>query len=479
MALGANHAITAVNVKLNPDPAWGTRTQNFQILGRDQASTTYTNLVSAANYQFVQGTNVVTIPVTATTADVRLRFNSNTGAPSGQVAELEVCGTPAPNPDLTVTQRDVDAGVAERDQRRSPCPPPCRTSGSAAAAATTVNFSLGGAVVGSATSSALAAGASTTVSVNAGTRPMGSYTVAAVVDPTNTIIEQNNGNNSFTAPSPTGGGPGARPGPAGPRHHLQPAEPGGRRGGHVHRGGEQPRHHRPPASPRSPGWRWAAPRSTPTRASIAAGATVNVAISGTWTATSGGATITATADATNVVAETNETNNSLSQSIVVGRGAAVPYVSYEAEAGTYQGTLLTADPLRTFGHTNFATESSGRQSVRLNSPGQFVEFTSTNQANSIVVRNSIPDAAGGGGIEATISLYINGTFDAEADPVLAAQLAVRHHRRPRGPDEHPAGRRPAAVRRVERAAGAVLPGRHEVQAAARRGRQRARSTSST
>ena len=58
-----------------------------------------------------------------------------------------------------------------------------------------------------------------------------------------------------------------------------------------------------------------------------------MAITGTWTATSGGATITATADATNVVAETNETNNSLSQSIVVGRGAAVPYVSYEAEAG--------------------------------------------------------------------------------------------------------------------------------------------------
>ncbi|BCB86193.1 hypothetical protein Psuf_035060 [Phytohabitans suffuscus] len=69
-----------------------------------------------------------------------------------------------------------------------------------------------------------------------------------------------------------------------------------------------------------------------------------------------------------------------------------------------------ADPLRTFGHTNFATESSGRQSVRLNSTGQYVEFTSTNQANSIVVRNSIPDSPGGGGQEATISLYINGTF---------------------------------------------------------------------
>jgi hypothetical protein len=85
-------------------------------------------------------------------------------------------------------------------------------------------------------------------------------------------------------------------------------------------------------------------------------------------------------------------------------------VSYEAEAANYQGTLLVTDPLRTFGHTNFATESSGRQSVRLNSTGQFVEFTSTNQSNSIVVRNSIPDSANGQGQEATISLYVNGTF---------------------------------------------------------------------
>lgn len=144
--------------------------------------------------------------------------------------------------------------------------------------------------------------------------------------------------------------------------------------------------------------------------SIAAGATTNVSVNGSWTATSGGANIVATADATNVVTETNETNNSFSRSIVVGRGAAVPYVEYEAEAGRYQGTLVEADAERTFGHTNFGSESSGRKSVRLNSTGQFVEFTSTNPANSIVVRNSIPDAPNGGGTEATISLYANDTF---------------------------------------------------------------------
>ena len=192
--------------------------------------------------------------------------------------------------------------------------------GSAAAGATTVNFSLGGAVVGSAAVGALAAGASTTVTFNAGTRPMGSYSVTAVVDPTNTIVEQNNANNSFTAASPLVVAQAPGPDLQVLEHQLQPAEPGGRRGGHVHRGGQQPRHHRDAARPRSPGWWWAAPRSTPTPPSIAAGATANVAISGSWTATSGGATITATADATNVVAETNESNNTLSQSIVVGRG---------------------------------------------------------------------------------------------------------------------------------------------------------------
>ena len=147
--------------------------------------------------------------------------------------------------------------------------------------------------------------------------------------------------------------------------------------------------------------------STP---AVAAGSTVDVAITGTWTATSGGATLTATADAANAVAETNESNNGLSRTIVVGRGAALPYTEYEAEAAQYQGQLLETDPLRTFGHTNFATESSGRRSVRLANQGQYVEFTSVNQANSIVVRNSVPDAPGGGGQDFTLSLYVNGTF---------------------------------------------------------------------
>ncbi|NED80216.1 APHP domain-containing protein, partial [Streptomyces sp. SID11233] len=68
-----------------------------------------------------------------------------------------------------------------------------------------------------------------------------------------------------------------------------------------------------------------------------------------------------------------------------------------------------------FGHTNFATESSGRKSVRLNNTGEYVEFTSTTPTNSIVVRNSIPDAANGGGQDATLSLYADGKFVRKLD----------------------------------------------------------------
>jgi hypothetical protein len=418
VALGANHAVSSVTVRLNPDPAWGTRTQNIQILGRDQAATGYTTLVPAANYEFVQGDNVVTIPVTATTADVQLRFHANTGAPSGQVAELEVCGIPAPNPDLVVTGTSWSP-ASPTEVTPITVTATVRNAGTAPAGATTVTVSLGGAVAGSAPVAALAAGASTSVSVDAGTRPTGSYPVTAVVDPTNTVIEQDDGNNTFTAPSPLvvaqEPGPdlqvtGITTNPANPAvgatvtftvevHNRGTAATGATTVTRVTVGGTT------------------LDTSTP---SIAAGATTNVAINGSWTATSGGATITATADATNTVTETNETNNTRTQSIVVGRGAAVPYVSYEAEDGTYRGTLLVADPMRTFGHTNFATESSGRRSVRLNSTGDYVQFTSTTSTNSIVVRNSIPDAPGGGGITATISLYADDTL------VQKLTLSSRH-----------------------------------------------------
>ena len=106
--------------------------------------------------------------------------------------------SPAPNPDLTVTAVSWTPAVAERDQRRSPCRPPSATAAPRPPGATTVNFNLGGAVVGNA-----AVGVAGRVGhghgdrSHVGQRPMGSYSVSATVDPTNTVIEQNDSNNTL------------------------------------------------------------------------------------------------------------------------------------------------------------------------------------------------------------------------------------------------------------------------------------------
>jgi hypothetical protein len=87
-----------------------------------------------------------------------------------------------------------------------------------------------------------------------------------------------------------------------------------------------------------------------------------------------------------------------------GRGANLPYVEYQAEDAFNNGTKMGPD--RTF--THLAAEASGRQAVQLNSQGQYVEFTLTQPANSIVARYSIPDSPDGTGLNARLNLYVNG-----------------------------------------------------------------------
>ncbi|MDI3100397.1 CARDB domain-containing protein, partial [Streptomyces sp. AN-3] len=407
--LGADADVSAVVVKLNPDPVWSARTQGIQVLGRARGESDFTSLRARADYAFSPGTdNTVTIPVTGRVSDVRLRFFSNTGAPGGQVAEFQVVGAAAPAPDLTVTGLDWSpADPSERDEVTVNAT--VRNAGTARSAATTTEVTVEGVTAGSAEVPALDPGGTAEVEVATGTHAAGDYAVAAVVDPRNTVAELDDSNNSRTASGRLVVD--RAPGPDLEVRSIttDPADPAvgapvsftvavhNRGTGAVAAGSVT---------------RLQAGTTTldGTTGQVPAGATVNVPISGTWKATSGGATLTATADATGVVTETNEDNNVLARSIVVGRGAAVPYTEYEAEDGRYEGTLLTTDAERTFGHTNFGTESSGRKSVRLDSTGQYVEFTSTTPTNSIVVRNSVPDAPGGGGAEATISLYADGEF---------------------------------------------------------------------
>ncbi|MBN1411170.1 MAG: carbohydrate-binding protein [Spirochaetales bacterium] len=92
-------------------------------------------------------------------------------------------------------------------------------------------------------------------------------------------------------------------------------------------------------------------------------------------------------------------------SITSGRGATVPWTEYEAENCSTNGTVL--GPSATRG--DIPAEAQGRMCVRLDANGEYVQFTSSNSANAIVIRYCMPDSSGGGGIDATLSLYVNGS----------------------------------------------------------------------
>ncbi len=87
------------------------------------------------------------------------------------------------------------------------------------------------------------------------------------------------------------------------------------------------------------------------------------------------------------------------------RGAAVPWHEYEAEDGVTTGALV--GPGRTLG--TVAGEASGRKAVILDATGEQVTWTVHEEANAIVLRHSMPDAPAGGGIHATLSLYVDGS----------------------------------------------------------------------
>ena len=92
------------------------------------------------------------------------------------------------------------------------------------------------------------------------------------------------------------------------------------------------------------------------------------------------------------------------------RGAGVHFDEYEAEHGETNGEVLAVN--RTVG--SFAAESSGRSAVRLARDGDHVQIRADRgPANAIVVRYAIPDAPAGGGINATLSLYVDEVFVAQ------------------------------------------------------------------
>ncbi|MBB6731581.1 carbohydrate-binding protein [Cohnella zeiphila] len=404
--LGANASVTSVVLKLNPASEWATRTQTLQVLGHDQNATTFTNLVSSATYTFNPSSqNTVTIPVNATASSVQLRFTANSGAPGGQVAEFQILGTPAPNPDLKVTGISWSpASPVETDAVTLSAT--VQNAGTLASAATDVKFYLGSTLAGTASVGALAAGASATVSANIGPKDAGSYSVTAKVDESNAVIETDNGNNSFTQSSPLVVGQVQSSDLIGTASWT-PSNPSAgntvaftvnlkNQGTIASAGGA----HGITLALKNAAGTTIQTFTGSYSGALAAGASVNVTL-GTWTAVNGSYTVTTTVAADANEAAVKQANNANTVSLYSGRGANMPFTILEAEASgnSTNGTRLAPN----FTPGDYAGEASGRSAVYLDSTGEYVEFTLTSPANAIVLRNAVADNTTG-----TVSIYANG-----------------------------------------------------------------------
>ncbi|MFI5963344.1 discoidin domain-containing protein [Streptomyces asoensis] len=443
--LGADADITSLVLRLDPDTSWGPRTQTVEVLGREQSASGYTSLVAAQAYSFSPASgNFVTVPVTARVADVRLRFTANSGAPAGQVAEFQVIGTAAPNPDLEVTSLTASpASPVESDTVTLSAT--VRNSGESAAPASSLALRLDGTNVATASVGALAAGAQTTVSASIGSRAAGTYRIGAVADDGGTVIEQNETNNTYTAPTALT----VRPVSSSDLVPVLTTSPSGpaagdpvtfriavRNQGTVASAGGA--HALTLALVDAKG---ATVRTLTGSAdgTIAAGATTGPVTLGTWSAANGTYTVRATVAADGNELPVKRENNTAEQSLFVGRGAHLPYDMYEAEDAVTGGGATTVGPNRTVGDP--AGEASGRRAVTLDSTGAYVEFTTRAATNTLVTRFSLPDAAGGGGIDATLNVYVDGTlrkalpltsryawlYGAEASPGNAPSAGAPRH----------------------------------------------------
>ncbi|SBT44087.1 discoidin domain-containing protein [Micromonospora narathiwatensis] len=413
VALGANASVTAIVVKLNPDPIWGPRTQTFQVLGREQSASTFSTLVGSATYSFnPASSNTVTIPVTATAADVRLQFTANSGSSNGQVAEFQVIGTPAPNPDLTVTSlSSAPAAPVETDPITLSAT--VRNIGTAASTATAVTFYLGTTKVGTAAVGALAAGASATVSADIGVRNAGSYEVTATVDEANTVIEQDESNNSRTGSltvSPVAssdlvaGAVTWSPGTPSAGIAVSFAVSIRNQGTIASAGGA----HGITLTLLSDTGAVVRTFTGSYTGVLAAGATSPPVDLGSWTAANGKYTVRVALAVDANELPVKQQNNTSDRPFFVGRGANLPYDMYEAEDGRIGGGAQVIGPNRDIG--TLAGEASGRRAVTLNSTGAYVEWTTRAATNTLVTRFSIPDSAGGGGIDSTLNIYVNGVL---------------------------------------------------------------------
>ncbi|GIG21001.1 glycosyl hydrolase [Cellulomonas chitinilytica] len=414
VTLASASQLSGVVVKLNPDPAWSNRTQTFEVQGRTGTGA-FTTLAASAGRAFSPSSgNTVTVPVSGTATDVRLVFTGNTGAGNGQVAELQVLGTPAPNPDLTVTGV-TSSPASPTESTAVTLSATVKNVGTLASTATTVTFQVDGQDAATASVGAVAAGATATVTASVGARAAGSYTVGATADPANTVVEQDETNNAYSSPTKLVVAPVASSDLV-PVVSWSPGNPAS--GAVVTFTGAVANNGNVATSSGAHGLTVTIKDSTTgtvvktltgsVSGAIAAGATSGTVTLGTWTAGNGTYDVSSAVATDPTEVPGKQGNNVVTGGIFVGRGAHLPFDMYEAEDGRTGGGATLIGPNRTVG--DLAGEASGRRAATLSATGSYVEWTTKNPTNTLVTRFSIPDSAGGTGLSGSIDIVVNGTF---------------------------------------------------------------------
>lgn len=100
----------------------------------------------------------------------------------------------------------------------------------------------------------------------------------------------------------------------------------------------------------------------------------------------------------------------LQTNVVAQVGANLPFTIYEAENGSLADGATTLSQLGIPAAPTVEFESSGRKCALLDANNEAISWTTTETNNAIVVRVCIPDAPTGGGIDATLNLYVDGVF---------------------------------------------------------------------
>jgi subtilase family serine protease len=408
--LGSAQSVYKVVLKLNP--SWGTRTQDLSVLSSTD-NVTYTTRVASSTYTFnPSSSNIVTITFTETSARyIRLNFTANSGATGGQVAEFEVYGTASSGtPDLVVT--DISWNPASPATGNAVTfSATIKNQGTGATPAGVINgvsFSVDGTQVSWSdnNTSSIAAGASITVTANGGSSgstwaaTSGSHTIMAWVDDVNRIAESNENNNQYSKTLTTGGTT-SQPDLTVTDITYSPVSPAvgdavtfsavvNNQGTAAGAAGI--------VAFQVDGTQVATSANSTT--SIAAGSTLTVTASGTWTATSGSHTLTAIADNSNTTVESNESNNSYSEALVIGGGGGGA-TKYEGENASLTGGAKVNTDHTGYSGTGFvdgiqtAGSSTATFTVNVASAGYY--DVDLRYANAM-------------GSTRTMSLIVNGTF---------------------------------------------------------------------